>query len=191
VGKPDQLLTTPPEAFMSLDRALAPDPYDILPPVPSFTVTSTDVTDGQPLDELFAHTSVGGKNLSPQLSWSGFPAATRGFVVTCFDPDAPTGSGFWHWVLVNLPVSVTSLDRGVDPLPEGGFCVRNDYGERGYGGSAPPPGDRAHRYVFAVHAIDVDALEVTPDASPAYVGFNLAFHTLARATIRPTFQVRG
>jgi Raf kinase inhibitor-like YbhB/YbcL family protein len=92
---------------------------------------------------------------------------------------------------VNLPVSVTSLERGVDPLPEGAFCVRNDYGECSYGGSAPPPGDRVHRYVFAVHAIDVDRLEVTPEASPAYVGFNLAFHTLARATIRPTFQVHG
>ncbi len=176
---------------MSLDRALAPDPYDLLPQVPAFTVTSADVTDGQPLDELFAHTSVGGKNLSPQLSWSGFPEETRGFAVTCFDPDAPTGSGFWHWVLVNLPVDVTDLDRGADPAPDGAFCVRNDYGERGYGGSAPPPGDGPHRYVFAVHAIDVDALAVAPDATPAYVGFNLAFHTLARATIRPIFEVRG
>jgi Raf kinase inhibitor-like YbhB/YbcL family protein len=176
---------------MSLDRAAAPDPYDILPPVPSFTVTSTDVTDGQPLDELYVHTSVGGKNLSPQLAWSGFPAETKGFVVTCFDPDAPTGSGFWHWLAVNLPVSVTDLPRGVDPLPGGAFCVRNDYGDAAYGGAAPPPGDRVHRYVFAVHAIDVDALEVGPSASPAYVGFNLAFHTLARATIRPTYSVKG
>ena len=176
---------------MSLDRATAPDPYDILPAVPSFTVTSTDVTDGQPLDELYAHPSVGGKNLSPQLAWSGFPEETRSFVVTCFDPDAPTGSGFWHWVAVNLPASVTELPRCVDPLPGGAFAVRNDYGESAYGGAAPPPGDRVHRYVFAVHAIDVDSLEVGPDASCAYVGFNLAFHTVARATIRPTFQVKG
>jgi Raf kinase inhibitor-like YbhB/YbcL family protein len=176
---------------MSLDRPQAPDPYDLLPPVPSFTVTSADLTDGQPLDEMFAHPSAGGKNLSPQLSWSGFPAETRGFVVTCFDPDAPTGSGFWHWVLVNLPATVTELERGVDALPGDAFCVRNDYGERNYGGAAPPPGDRPHRYVFAVHAIDVDRLEVGPDATPAYVGFNLAFHTLARATIRATFQVRA
>jgi len=176
---------------MSLDRAIAPDPYDYLPEVPSFTVTSTDVADGQPLDETFAHPSVGGKNVSPQLAWSGFPEQTRGFVVTCFDPDAPTGSGFWHWSLVNLPVTVTELDRGADPLPDGAFCVRNDYGEAGYGGAAPPPGDRPHRYVFAVHALDVNRLEVPESATPAYVGFNLAFHTLARATIRPTFQVRG
>ena len=173
---------------MSLDRELAPDPYDILPPVPAFTLSSADIHDGEPLDELFVHGSVGGKNQSPQLSWSGFPEATRGFVVTCFDPDAPTGSGFWHWTAVNLPASATSLDRGAE-LPQGAFCVRNDYGERAYGGAAPPPGDRPHRYVFAVHAIDTEGLEVTPDAAPAYVGFNLAFHTLARATLRPTFQV--
>ncbi|MET8147656.1 YbhB/YbcL family Raf kinase inhibitor-like protein [Actinoplanes sp. NPDC049668] len=176
---------------MSLERAEAPDPYDILPPVPAFTLTSADLTDGRPLDELYAHTSVGGKNLSPQLSWSGFPAETRGFVVTCFDPDAPTGSGFWHWVAVNLPASVTELARGADPLPGGAFTVRNDYGDTGYGGAAPPPGDRPHRYVFAVHALDVDRLEVGADATPAYVGFNLAFHTLARATLRPTYQVRA
>lgn len=176
---------------MSLERPIAPDPYDFLPPVPSFTVTSTDVTDGQPLDEMFAHPGVGGKNVSPQLAWSGFPAETRGFVVTCFDPDAPTGSGFWHWILVNLNVSVTELERGADPLPEGAFCVRNDYGEASYGGAAPPTGDRPHRYIFAVHALDVDRLEVGAGATPAYVGFNLAFHTLARATIRPTFQVKG
>jgi Raf kinase inhibitor-like YbhB/YbcL family protein len=176
---------------MSLERAVAPDPYDILPPVPAFTLNSSDITDGQPLDELHAHTSVGGKNLSPQLSWSGFPAETKGFVVTCFDPDAPTGSGFWHWVAVNLPVAVTELDRGADPLPEGAFTVRNDYGDTGYGGAAPPPGDRVHRYVFAVHALDVDRLEVGADATPAYVGFNLAFHTVARATLRATYQIKG
>ncbi len=164
-GNAEKVFTISPEdTVMSLDRPVHPDPYDLLPPVPSFTVTSSDMTDGQPLDDMFTHPSVGGKNVSPQLSWSGFPAETRGFVVTCFDPD---------------------------PLPDGAFCVRNDYGERNYGGSAPPPGDRPHRYIFAVHALDVDKLEVGPDASPAYVGFNLAFHTLARGTIRPTYQVRG
>ncbi|MFI5936246.1 YbhB/YbcL family Raf kinase inhibitor-like protein [Actinoplanes sp. NPDC051494] len=176
---------------MSLERPEAPDPYDLLPAVPAFAVTSTDVTDGQPLDELYVHTSAGGKNLSPQLAWSGFPAETRGFVVTCFDPDAPTGSGFWHWVVVNLPASVTELPRGVDPLPEGALSIRTDFGSDGYGGAAPPPGDRPHRYVFAVHAIDVDRLEVDGEATPAYVGFNLAFHTLARAVIRPTYQVKA
>ncbi|MEV4539977.1 phospholipid-binding protein, PBP family [Micromonospora echinaurantiaca] len=176
---------------MTLERPIAPDPYELLPTVSSFTVTSDDVQNGEPMDATFAHGSVGGDNLSPQLAWSGFPAETRGFVVTCFDPDAPTGSGFWHWVLVNLPADVTSLPRGVAEADLGGaFTVRNDYGERGYGGAAPPAGDRPHRYVFAVHALDVDRLDLAPDASPAYVGFNLTFHTLARAVTRPTYQVK-
>ncbi|GAB3795505.1 YbhB/YbcL family Raf kinase inhibitor-like protein [Micromonospora zhanjiangensis] len=176
---------------MTLDRPIAPDPYELLPQVQTFTLTSEDVANGEPMDAEFAHDSVGGGNVSPQLAWSDFPAETRGFVVTCFDPDAPTGSGFWHWVLVNLPASVTQLPRGAgSEAAAGGFSVRNDYGAQGYGGAAPPPGDRPHRYVFAVHALDVERLEVTPEATPAYVGFNLTFHTLARAVIRPTYQVK-
>src|SRR5437868_15349043 len=128
---------------MSLDRPVAPDPYELLPQVASFTLLSSDVEDGKPMDAEFAHPSAGGRNVSPQLSWSGFPAETRRFTVTCFDPDAPTGSGFWHWVLVNLPADVTELARGAGSdgdIPPGAFHVRNDYSERAYGGSAPPPG---------------------------------------------------
>ena len=142
---------------MSLERPKAPDPYDLLPPKPSFTLESDEVTDGELMDKSFVAPMAGGdSDHSPHLRWSGFPAETKGFVVTCFDPDAPTHSGFWHWLLVNLPVSTTE-------------------------------GDPPHRYVFAVHALDVEKLDVNEDVSPAFVGFNLAFHTLARGVIRPLF----
>ncbi|RZU72263.1 hypothetical protein EV384_0620 [Micromonospora kangleipakensis] len=176
---------------MSLERPIAPDPYELLPTVSSFNLTSDDVHNGEPMEARYAHGSAGGENVSPQLAWSGFPDATKSFVVTCFDPDAPTGSGFWHWVLVDVPASVTELPTGVKESDLGGaFSIRNDYGDTGYGGAAPPPGDRPHRYVFAVHAVDVERLDVGKEASPAFVGFNLAFHTLARAVIRPTYQIK-
>jgi Raf kinase inhibitor-like YbhB/YbcL family protein len=176
---------------MSLERPVAPDPYQLLPTVGSFTVSSQDVGDGEQMDQMFAHPGVGGQNVSPQLSWSGFPAETRSFAVTCFDPDAPTPSGFWHWAVVNLPTSVTDLPRGAGtgPMPAGALALRNDYSEVGYGGPYPPDGDHPHRYYFVVHAVDVDALEVTDQASPAYASFNLVFHTLARAILVPTYKV--
>lgn len=177
---------------MELERGLPPDPFDVLPAKPWFRLDSDDITDGAPLARTFVHDSAGGQNLSPHLRWSGFPSDTRAFVVTCYDPDAPTQSGFWHWVLVNLPVEVTELARGAGApgdLPAGAFHVRGDFGPKAYAGAAPPAGDRPHRYVFAVHAIDVDRLEVDDSVSPAVVGFNLAFHTLARAVLRPTFQI--
>ena len=174
---------------MSLERPVAPDPYKLLPEVGSFTVSSTDITAGEQLDEdqVFA-----GGNTSPQLSWEGFPAGTKGFVVTCFDPDAPTPSGFWHWILVGLPATVTELPAGAgttERLENGAFHVRNDFSTKSFGGAAPPAGDQVHRYYFVVHAIDVEALDVDSDVSPAVVSFNLAFHTLARAIITPTYQV--
>ncbi|MGH3879440.1 MAG: YbhB/YbcL family Raf kinase inhibitor-like protein [Actinophytocola sp.] len=177
---------------MSLERPVAPDPYELLPAVGSFTVTSTDVSGGEQLPASAVHDSAGGQNVSPQLSWSGFPEGTRSFVVTCFDPDAPIPGGFWHWIAVNLPASTTELAAGAGAddasLPGDGFHVRNDMSAPAFAGAAPPQGDQPHRYYFVVHAVDVDALEVDENASAAVVSFNLAFHTLARAIITPTFR---
>ncbi len=172
---------------MSLDRPVAPNPYELLPSVPSFALTSTDVRDGEPLED----DQVAAKgNTSPQLSWSGAPEGTKSFVVTCFDPDAPTPSGFWHWVLVDVPADVTSLDTGASAgnLPANAFHVRNDGGGKEFMGAAPPQGDMPHRYYFVVHAVGEDSLGVDSDASPAVVSFNLAFKTLGRAILHGTYQ---
>ncbi|MFF2083471.1 YbhB/YbcL family Raf kinase inhibitor-like protein [Nocardia sp. NPDC058176] len=172
------------------------NPYDALPQVPSFTVTSTDVTDGQQLanDQVSGVFGSGGKDISPQLSWSGFPEGTQSFAVTVFDPDAPTASGFWHWAVANIPASVTSLDTGAGSeggtLPAGAVTLRNDGGFPGFVGASPPKGHGPHRYFVVVHAVDVPELEVGPDAAPAFLGFNLFFHTLGRATLIGTYEER-
>jgi Raf kinase inhibitor-like YbhB/YbcL family protein len=175
-----------------MHRERVPDPYDLLPEVPSFSLTSEDVADGEKLDMTHVHDSADGENDSPQLSWSDFPEETRSFVVSCLDPDAPTGSGWWHWMAVDLPVSTTSLPRGAgasdEDLPGKAFHARNDYGTRDFGGAAPPPGDPPHRYIFAVHAVDVESLGLTPDVTPAVVAGTLQSHTLARATLRPIYS---
>ncbi len=180
---------------MSLERPVAPDPYALLPKVPSFTVTSPDVADGQPMDLLnvVGPGGPGGGNQSPALAWSGFPVATRSFAVSCFDPDAPTPSGYWHWTVVDIPADVTDLAGGAGAadgsgLPAGAFQVATDGGNVGYEGAGPPQGDQVHRYFFVVHAVDVPTLGVTPSTSATAVSFNLVFHTLARAIIAPVFS---
>jgi len=156
----------------------------------TFTVTSTGFTDGGALPD--AQVQAKG-NRSPQLSWSGAPEGTRSFAVTCYDPDAPTGSGFWHWTAANIPADVTELAEGASPggLPAGAVEGRTDFGEPGFGGAAPPPGHGPHRYIFTVFAVDTERLEVTPENSGAVFGFNLHFHTLARASITGVYENRG
>lgn len=134
-----------------------------------------------------------GANRSPQLSWSGAPEGTRSFALTCYDPDAPTGSGFWHWVVVNIPAHVTELplDAGnpsAGQLPVGALQVRTDFGGPGYGGPCSPEGDHPHRYFFTVFAVGVEQLPVTADTSAAVVGFQLHFNTLAQASLVGLFK---
>ena len=169
------------------------NPYDFLPELPAFTLTSQSVTDGRALSmaQVSGIQGAGGQDESPQLSWSGFPEETRSFAVTVYDPDAPTASGFWHWAVANLPATVTDLPAGVgdgSELPGGALTLANDAGLRRYVGAAPPPGHGPHRYFIAVHAVKVEKLDLTEDASPAYLGFNLFMNAIGRALIHGTYE---
>lgn len=172
------------------------NPYEDLPKVPSFEVTSTDVRDGEKLS--LPHVSrilgAGGDDISPRLSWHGFPAGTKSFAVTMYDPDAPTASGFWHWAVVDIPANVTELPRGAGDesgsgLPSGAFQLRTDASLARYIGAAPPAGHGKHHYYVVVHAVDVESLGLDKNATPAVLGFNLFFHTLGRAMIVPWYEL--
>jgi len=171
------------------------NPYDDIAEVPTFEVTSDDVQDGEelPKPQVSGIFGAGGQDVSPHLSWSGFPAETRSFAVTMYDPDAPTAAGFWHWAVVDLPADVTTLstdagDEHGSGLPSGAIQLRNDGGLARYLGAAPPAGHGKHRYFIGVHALDVPTLGLDADASPALLGFTMSTHTLARGWITPWFE---
>jgi Raf kinase inhibitor-like YbhB/YbcL family protein len=164
----------------------------------SFKLTSQSFKDGDYLANIhilskeFGFGCAGG-NQSPQLSWSGAPSDTKSFALTCFDPDAPTGSGFWHWLIVNIPATTTELpldagNPGAPKLPAGALQTRTDIGKPGYIGPCPPEGDHPHRYIFTIFAVSQESLAVTADTSAAVIGFNLHFNTLAKATLMGLFK---
>ncbi|AML59550.1 protein ybhB [Serratia rubidaea] len=159
----------------------------------TFRLFSNDLQDGAAMPEAQVFNGMGyqGENLSPHLAWSGAPAGSKSFVVTLFDPDAPTGSGWWHWVVANIPADVSELPTGAGSgrpgLPAGALQTRTDFGKAGYGGAAPPQGE-SHRYQFTVHALDVEHIEVDADASGAMVGFNVHFHSLGSASLTVLYR---
>ncbi|WP_327699109.1 YbhB/YbcL family Raf kinase inhibitor-like protein [Streptomyces sp. NBC_00459] len=173
-----------PAATPKVSRAVADTPYAKLPKVPSFSLKSTDVATGKQLGT--AQTS---GNTSPQLSWKGFPKGTKSFVVSMYDQDAGTGSGFWHWAAYNLPASTTTLKSGAGApggagLPAGTVQAPNDASVAGYVGAAPPAG-QTHRYFITVYALDTATVQLPPTASPALVGASIGSHILARGTLVP------
>lgn len=161
----------------------------------AFELTSPDpdVKTGKPMTKAQEYKGFGcnGENLSPALEWKNVPAGTKSLAVTVFDPDAPTGSGWWHWVVYDIPATATGLPGGAvakEALPAGAKQGRNDYGERNFGGACPPVGDRPHHYIFTVHALKVDRLNVPDDASPALIGFNIQSNRLGLAKLTTTYS---
>ena len=159
-----------------------------------FTLTSPTIKPGSMLTEAQVFKGFGceGKNTSPALNWSGAPSGTKSYAVTVYDPDAPTGSGWWHWVVYNIPASATELPEGAGAtdgkgLPAGAMQGRTDFGSAGFGGACPPKGDKPHRYIFTVHALKTDKIEVPADASAALVGFMLNANRLAKASFEARY----
>jgi Raf kinase inhibitor-like YbhB/YbcL family protein len=154
------------------------------------TVTSTSIREGEMIAMQHVFTGCGGKNVSPQLAWRGAPAGTQSFAITCFDPDAPTGSGYWHWLVFDIPGSTTNLEAGAgeSDSPAGGHTAYSDFGLNKYGGPCPPKGDDAHRYIFTVYALDVPKLEgATAKTTGATMNFLMRGHVLATGTITSKF----
>ncbi|MFD4676537.1 YbhB/YbcL family Raf kinase inhibitor-like protein [Lentzea sp. NPDC058450] len=162
------------------------DPFARLPEAASFTVTSTSITDGAPLPPE----QLSGKDISPQLSWSGAPEGTRSYAVTVYDPDAPTGSGFWHWAVADIPATCTELPEGASGsgLPEGAIQLPNDARLAQFVGAAPPAGHGEHRYFVVVHALGVESIGVPADGTPALLGFLMSAHVLGRAVLVATAE---
>lgn len=168
---------------MSWTRTRPPHPYDFMPAAAEFTVHSPAGNDGDPLPHAHRAESHDGKDLSPALEWRGAPDSTAAFAITCFDIDAPTPSGVWHWIVTDIPADTQGLPEGVDFISGSvrGRRLRNDLGTKNYAGAAPPEGDHAHRYLFTVHALSVAELPVPDDASTAVATFILGAHTVGRA----------
>ena len=159
----------------------------------AFTVTSTDIAESKSISvkQVFNGFGCTGQNISPALSWSNAPAGTKSFAIMAYDPDAPTGSGWWHWVVYNIPATTTSLPAGAgdaekSSLPAGATQGRTDFGTKGYGGPCPPPG-KPHRYYFRVHALKVPKIEVPADATAALIGFNVNANTIEKSEIMATY----
>ena len=153
------------------------------------SVKSTSWHDGQTMKDAYVFNSFGctGNNISPQISWSGAPDGTKSFAVTVYDPDAPTGSGWWHWTVFNIPADVVQLQEGASSnpsaLPAGAIQGLTDFGKPGYGGACPPVGNKPHRYILTVYALKTDKIDLKADASGAMVGYYLNQNALTKASL--------
>lgn len=147
------------------------------------TLTSKDLKGQLSITEVFNGFGCTGKNISPELTWSDAPKETKSFALTVYDPDAPTGSGWWHWLVFNIPTSVQGFAKGIDLSKSSMVESMTDFGSTGFGGACPPKGDKPHRYVFTIHALDVDKLDLSSTANPALVGYYINAHSLSKASL--------
>ncbi len=154
-----------------------------------FYLSSTDVQGQIGNDQVFNSFGCTGKNISPQLHWQNAPKGTKSFAITAYDPDAPTGSGWWHWLVFNIDKSVDTIKTGVSTkaMPAGAVESITSYGSKGFGGACPPAGDKPHRYIFTVYALDIEKIEQTAEARPELIGFFLNGHAIAKASIMAYF----
>lgn len=149
----------------------------------NFTLTSNDLQSQMTKKHVFNDFGAGGDNLSPHMKWENPPEGTKSFLLICYDPDAPTVSGWWHWCVANIPADCLEFQSGIQDYPRGCVHGLNDYGKEGYGGACPPPGDPAHAYHFTIYALSTEKLEVPNGTQPAMIMFNANAHILAKATV--------
>ncbi|SNY92854.1 hypothetical protein SAMN04515647_3120 [Cohaesibacter sp. ES.047] len=152
-------------------------------------LTSPDFHDGDPLPAKSVSQGLGGEDLSPTLQWSGVPSEAKSLALTCYDPDAPTGSGFWHWIIVNLPVSENGEISSAS-LPDMAKSALNDAGTENFTGAYPPPDDPAHRYIFTLHALSLEEIDPS-NITGAYVRFNIMRNQIDSASITGHFKNNG
>jgi len=149
-----------------------------------FTLSSADISGQLSNEQVFNGFGCSGKNISPQLSWKDAPKGTKSFAITAYDPDAPTGSGWWHWVVFNIPKDKTTLEKGFGNKESSNIIQSvTDYGKTGFCGACPPVGDKAHRYIFTVYALDVNKLDLNKNTSAALVGYMLNAHAIEKSSI--------
>jgi Raf kinase inhibitor-like YbhB/YbcL family protein len=160
-----------------------------------FELKSTDVKAGKeiPMANVFNGMGCTGQNKSPALEWTGAPSGTKSFAVTMYDPDAPTGSGWWHWVIYNIPATTTSMaqgagDAGTAQLPTGAFQGLTDFGTPGYGGPCPPAGSKDHHYTITVYALNDAHLDIAANMTPAYVSYIIRSHSIAKASLTAVYK---
>jgi len=147
------------------------------------SLSSKDLQGQLSINEVFNGFGCSGKNISPELSWENAPEGTKSFALTVYDPDAPTGSGWWHWMVFNISKEKKGFEKGVDLSKSTAVESLTDFGKAGFGGACPPKGDKDHQYIFTIHALDIEKIDLDEKANPALVGYYINAHTLSKASL--------